>query len=184
MCTAEISEILHAGEAASEDEYLEIVSGKTAALFAGAARVGALVASGAPPVADALAQFGHRLGMGFQICDDILDLTAAEPISGKPIRRDLHEQKATLPLILALRQASVAERAILESGLQSPELSEEQVQAVRQLTVRLGGVDQAWRVVARYQDEARLALASVPESEARQAMVRLTAEAFPLPVLA
>src|SRR2546426_10219787 len=83
-----------------EEEYDELIRAKTASLLSGACEVGALRATNAYRAA--LARFGLRLGMAFQIADDLLDYTAPEAVTGKPSGLDLKEHKMTLPLIAAL----------------------------------------------------------------------------------
>src|SRR6266704_5039129 len=83
-----------------EAQYDQLIRSKTASLLSGACEVGAL---GAPvPYREALARFGMRLGMAFQITDDLLDYTEPEAVTGKPSGLDLREHKVTLPLIAAL----------------------------------------------------------------------------------
>src|SRR5256886_15313677 len=82
-----------------EEQYDELIRAKTASLLSGACEVGALHAP--TPYREALARFGMRLGMAFQIADDLLDYTAAEAGTGKPSGLDLREDKGTPPLIPA-----------------------------------------------------------------------------------
>src|SRR3989441_6199878 len=84
----------------SEEDYDELIRAKTASLLSGACEVGALRAPDA--YRGALARFGLRLGMAFQIADDLLDYTAPEAVTGKPSGLDLEEHKMTLPLIAGL----------------------------------------------------------------------------------
>jgi octaprenyl-diphosphate synthase len=100
--------------ALDEVGYREIVSAKTSALFAAACEVGAII-SQRPDAAAALRAFGHRLGTAFQMMDDWLDYAADRTALGKEIGDDFREGKATLPVILAYRQADSAERAQWEA---------------------------------------------------------------------
>ena len=88
----------------SEEDYYQLIRAKTASLIAGACESGALC--GAAEFREPLAQFGDRLGMAFQIADDILDYTEDESVTGKPGGLDLREHKVTLPLIAALPHVS------------------------------------------------------------------------------
>lgn len=85
------------------DGYLEIVRGKTASLFAHACRTGARVAGADPSVQQAAANFGERVGVAFQVVDDVLDLEGVPHEVGKRLGHDLAEGKTTLPLALALQ---------------------------------------------------------------------------------
>ena len=91
-----------------ETDYFHLIRAKTASLISGACESGALC--GAPEFRRPLAQFGDRLGMAFQIADDILDYTADQSVTGKPGGLDLREHKVTLPLIAALPHVSQAAR--------------------------------------------------------------------------
>lgn len=99
----------------TEAEYLEIIRRKTAVLMAGACHVGALVAKADEPNATALAEYGHHLGMAFQMADDLLDYTADTRELGKVVGADLREGKLTLPVIHALQSASEADRTQMEA---------------------------------------------------------------------
>ena len=92
----------------SEQDYDTLIESKTASLFAAACEVGALC--GAQRHRKALTTFGQRLGMAFQVADDLLDYTEAQETTGKPTGLDLREHKVTLPLIFALRTMSPAAR--------------------------------------------------------------------------
>lgn len=93
--------------------YLEIVRGKTASLFANACRAGARVAGAKPEVIEALGRFGERVGVAFQIIDDILDLSGIPHEVGKRLGHDLAEGKTTLPLALALAHDAAHLRPLL-----------------------------------------------------------------------
>jgi len=86
-----------------EATYFEIIRGKTAELFAACAKIGAASATSDPVVQKALYEYGEKIGIIFQIRDDILDYTGHRSIMGKPIASDIKEKKLTLPLIGALK---------------------------------------------------------------------------------
>jgi len=95
----------------TEDAYLEVIRSKTAALFAAACRVGAVVAERPKAEEDALDSYGLNLGIAFQLTDDVLDYSAKQAVLGKTIGDDFREGKLTLPVILAFRRGDDAERA-------------------------------------------------------------------------
>ncbi|MCE3255540.1 MAG: ispB [Rickettsiaceae bacterium] len=95
----------------SEEKYLEIISYKTAVLFAAALQIGAVITNAGTIKQKALADFGNNLGIAFQIIDDVLDYAASEEILGKEIGNDFFEGKITLPIILTYQKASDAEKA-------------------------------------------------------------------------
>lgn len=94
-----------------EQVYLQIVRGKTAALFSAATEVGAIIADASEPLVRALFEYGDALGIAFQIVDDILDYGGASSTTGKNIGDDFRERKLTLPVIKAVAKASDEERA-------------------------------------------------------------------------
>jgi octaprenyl-diphosphate synthase len=111
MCEGELRQVASRGNyALSEDEYLAIISGKTAALLACCCRLGTHYAGADPAVAEALHRFGMELGVAFQIVDDLLDVLGDEATVGKSLGTDLLKQKSTLPLIRLLGQATPGER--------------------------------------------------------------------------
>ena len=103
LCEGQLAEARDAFDPArTEDGYLRSIAGKTAALFATAARVGGIVGGLDRPRIDALTAFGQSYGMAFQIVDDVLDLIATEEELGKPTGHDLLEGTYTLPVIRAM----------------------------------------------------------------------------------
>lgn len=152
----------------SEDDYEFLIKCKTAALFKAACEVGALC--GAPRFRQELATFGERLGMAFQVADDLLDYTAAASTTGKPTGLDLKEHKVTLPLIAALRTMSPAARGRVEELFASADPSAAQVAAVVEVVQDAGGLEYARLRGQEYLQQAQESLAALPESPARQAL--------------
>ncbi|MDZ4827037.1 MAG: polyprenyl synthetase family protein [Actinomycetota bacterium] len=123
LCRGQVLELQYLFDAdRSVDTYLSAIEGKTAALFATACRIGGMVSDVSPDTLDALTQFGHHLGMCFQVVDDVLDVTASEAELGKPTGNDVHEGVYTLPVIYALR-ASDELRSLLGRRLDWPEVA-------------------------------------------------------------
>jgi len=106
-----------------EDAYLEVVRAKTAALFAAAARIGAVVGERPRAEEDALESYGLNLGIAFQLIDDVLDYSARQEKLGKAIGDDFREGKITLPVILAFRRGDDEERAFWRRTLENLEQS-------------------------------------------------------------
>jgi octaprenyl-diphosphate synthase len=118
MCEGELKQIESRGDyGLTESDYFAIIGGKTAALTACCCRVGAHYAEAETAVCDALARYGHDLGIAFQIADDVLDLSGNEAVVGKSLGTDLVKQKTTLPLIRLLDVVGVEKRAELVSLL-------------------------------------------------------------------
>jgi heptaprenyl diphosphate synthase len=156
----------------SSADYFEAIGGKTAALMASACRVGALTAHRDEDVTAALTAFGHAFGMVFQLRDDVLDLIATDGQLGKPAGQDLAEGIYTLPVLVALDDASVAAelRALLGQPLDEPEREK-----ARLLVASTNGVDVALEQGARWVRTANEALASVPEPALRDGFSALVA---------
>lgn len=152
----------------SEDDYEFLIKCKTAALFKAACDVGALC--GAPQFRVPLARFGERLGMAFQVQDDLLDYTESSGTTGKPTGLDLKEHKVTLPLIDVLRRATPAQRGVIERLFATPEPGDEQVAEVVAVVRDAGGLDYARRRGEAFAAQAEEALSDLPASPARSAL--------------
>jgi heptaprenyl diphosphate synthase len=169
LCYGQIGELRRTyNTSRTEEEYLDSISGKTASLFATAARIGALVAGLDRRQVEALTGYGHAFGMVFQIVDDVLDLTATEAQLGKPAGHDLVEGVYTLPVI----------RTLAAGGTQAGELADllgrplDAGELDRALAiVRSGGaVEGGVAVGARYASEAEAACAQLPAGAASDAL--------------
>jgi octaprenyl-diphosphate synthase len=152
-----------------ESEYYELIRAKTATLLSAACEVGALCGSRDRRLT--LALYGDRLGMAFQIADDILDYVEDTAVTGKPSRLDLREHKVTLPLIAALRAMPATHRARIDAFFAAEEPSDEFVAEVTAIVIDAGGVDYARRQGERFAREAETAVRALPDSPARSALV-------------
>ena len=97
----------------TEDDYLAVIDAKTAALFAAAAEVGAVIAARPKSEAAALRSYGRNLGLAFQLVDDALDYSGEPSMLGKSVGDDFREGKITLPVVLCYRRGNAAERGFL-----------------------------------------------------------------------
>ncbi len=154
----------------SVEDYLRIISGKTAALIAAACRAGALVAAAPPQAVAALSAFGRDLGIGFQLVDDALDYVAHEERLGKPVGSDFREGKITYPLIHCWRQASEADRQALRALAARPAPDEADLEAIRHMVDRYRAVKATMDVVAEYLGRAKGTLAEVADTPARRSL--------------
>lgn len=152
----------------SREDYNLLCECKTASLLATACELGAM--SGDRACRRPLREFGHRLGMAFQITDDLLDYTKPASITGKPKGQDLREHKVTLPLIVALEEMSPNQRSTVETLFANPEPSDDQVDTVIDLVDRSGGIAAARSEAQRVADGARGLLGRLPEGPARDAL--------------
>ena len=152
----------------TEADYEALIRSKTASLLSAACEIGAL--AGARARRAALARYGERLGMAFQVADDLLDYTSDERVTGKPCGLDLREHKVTLPLIAALRTMSAAQRREVDALFDTTEPRDEQIARVVEIVSDRGGLDYARRRGDEYAREAELALVDLPDTPARGAL--------------
>jgi octaprenyl-diphosphate synthase len=152
-----------------EAEYDALIRAKTASLFRAACELGALC--GAPRHRAALRHFGERLGMAFQIADDLLDYTEAQEMTGKPTGLDLREHKVTLPLIAALREMGSDARRRVEALFTTPEPDDRQVAEVIGIVTEHGGLDYARRRGEQYAREAEEALVGLSDTTYRASLL-------------
>jgi heptaprenyl diphosphate synthase len=123
LCRGQVLELQHLFDVdRSEESYLSAIEGKTASLMATSCRVGAMVSGVSADTLDALTQFGHHLGMCFQVVDDVLDVTRTEAELGKPAGNDVHEGVYTLPVIYALSSSSEL-RSLLGRKVEWPQVA-------------------------------------------------------------
>jgi octaprenyl-diphosphate synthase len=152
----------------SESDYDTLIESKTASLFAAACEVGSLC--GARRHRKALTRFGQRLGMAFQVADDLLDYTEAQETTGKPTGLDLKEHKVTLPLIFALRTMSPGARRRVDALFANPEPDEAIIAEVVEIVREEGGLEYARRRGEDFAQEAEEALAELPDSVYRSSL--------------
>ena len=153
----------------SEADYDQLIGAKTASLFRAACELGALC--GAAEHREPLARYGEKLGMAFQVVDDLLDYTEDAEVTGKPSGLDLREHKVTLPLIAALPEFDAAARRRVEALFAAADPDDGQVAEVIALVARHGGLDYARRQGDVRAREAEDALATLPDTPARAALL-------------
>jgi len=162
----------------TEAEYLDIIRRKTAVLFQGACRVGALIADAPRSAIDALSEYGLNLGMAFQMTDDLLDYTADTGELGKRIGTDLKEGKLTLPVISALQKAKNQDRVDMEAIISDNHFSADDFIRLVSLLQRLGGIDYTRRQAEKHITRARTAIDLFPSSEAKAILMNIAAYAL------
>ena len=166
---------------ATEQDYFDVVKGKTASLFGWSAAAGSWAAGVRGEVPDALAEFGEGIGMAFQLVDDALDYCGEPDLLGKRLGQDFSEGKATLPLIRAFqREPALRERLsrLLDGREDAASVAAGVIEAVR----RTGGVEAARALAREHTAAAMRALEKVPDGQHRRAMAdaarSLTERAF------
>ncbi len=126
IAQGEVLQLEHKGEIdLLEETYFNIISMKTAALFAAATRVGACIGNRSKKEKDALESYGKNLGLAFQIADDALDYLSTKTIFGKEIGKDFFEGKTTLPLVIIFQKANSEEKKFLTDLFKKEERNED-----------------------------------------------------------
>jgi len=155
MAEGEVLELLKTSDLATlEQEYLEVVTNKTAVLLAAACEIGGLLGGAPEDRVAALRDYGMEVGIAFQLVDDCLDYVGDQSAFGKEVGTDLAEGKITLPLIHALRQCTAEERAFIQKVLDQEEVRPADLEGVLRLIQAYGGI-----AFSRAQAEERVARA-------------------------
>jgi octaprenyl-diphosphate synthase len=176
IAEGEVAQLITANDTATtEAAYLAVIEAKTAALFAAASQIGAVVATRPEAEEAALERFGRNLGIAYQLIDDMLDFSAEEPELGKSVGDDFRDGKITLPVLIAFARGDADDRAFwrrtLETGNQEPgDLG----RAIR-LVERRGALAETLERARRYAADAAAALALFPDGKVRRALVEATA---------
>ncbi|WP_201496020.1 polyprenyl synthetase family protein [Rubrivivax sp. A210] len=152
-------------------DYLQVIRYKTAKLFEASARLGAVLAGADDELEEACAAFGRALGTAFQLVDDLLDYEGNSSELGKNVGDDLREGKPTLPLLVAMERATDAERALIRHAIEEGELH--RLQEILAIVRRTGALDATRAAAEAEAAKARTALASLPPSRARDALLEL-----------
>ena len=153
--------------ATDEAVYLQVVRGKTAALFAAACEVGGVIAGAPEAVVRALHDYGDCLGIAFQIADDLLDYGGSAAALGKNVGDDFRERKVTLPVIKAVAKASAEERAFWVRVIEKGQQGEDDLAHAIGLMARHGAMQAARDEALAWATRAQAALAVLPDHELR-----------------
>lgn len=156
-----------------EGQYLEVIKSKTAALFAAACRIGAVVADRPKVEESALESYGMNLGIVFQLIDDVLDYRADQTKLGKTVGDDFREGKITLPVILAFRRGTDEERAFWSRTLADLEQTEDDLPRAISLMEKHNALSDSVDRARHYGAMARDALGIFPESAEKKALIEL-----------
>ncbi|MDP2363638.1 MAG: polyprenyl synthetase family protein [Ignavibacteria bacterium] len=155
-----------------EETYFKVISDKTASLLETCCTIGALSTTDNQDFIAAMKNFGHSLGMSFQIRDDILDYEGTTNLIGKPVGGDIKEKKITLPLIYSLNNVSKSEAARIRKVLKNGN-DKTKVKEIIQFVKENNGIDYAFEVAKKYSDEAKKSLNIFPHSETKSSMQEL-----------
>ena len=155
----------------TEEVYYEIIRQKTASLIASCCAVGASSVNASDDVVQTLRLFGEKIGMAFQMKDDLFDYGEAE--IGKPLGIDIKEKKMTLPLIYALGKAGWLEKRRIMSIIRNDSENHKKVMEVLSFVKQSGGIEYANEVMSRYHLDALKLLASFPDSDYKKSLIQL-----------
>jgi octaprenyl-diphosphate synthase len=155
----------------SEAVYFEIIRNKTASFLASSCAAGAYAASQDEVKAEQLRQFGEKVGVAFQIKDDLFDY--GNEAIGKPTGNDIKEKKLTLPLIYTLNNLDRATRREMIYLIKNHNKDHEKVQQVIRKVIETGGIDYATRQMNIYRDEALAILYGFEDNDARKGLEEL-----------
>ncbi|MBV4358131.1 polyprenyl synthetase family protein [Pinibacter aurantiacus] len=155
----------------NESVYFDIITNKTASLLASACGAGAYSTSQSDDTAEKMRLFGEKVGIAFQIKDDLFDYGSEDV--GKPTGNDIQEKKLTLPLIYTINNADTTLRKKLIYIIKNQNKKKDKVQEVISEVVKAGGIQYATEKMFRYRDDALEILHTFPESEVRKSLEQL-----------
>jgi len=161
--------------ATTEDEYLAVINGKTAALFSAAAEVGAVIAERPKTEQAALRSYGKNLGLAFQLIDDALDYSGEKAKLGKSVGDDFREGKITLPVVLSFRRGNDKEREFWRRTLQEGEIGGNDLDKAIRYMDKHNAIKDTIERASHYGAIASDALAIFPESDYKTALLEAIA---------
>ncbi|MBA4697504.1 MAG: polyprenyl synthetase family protein [Legionella sp.] len=155
----------------SIDDYLDVIRGKTALLFATSAAIGALLTNAPKEIEHGLYTYGLHLGNAFQIIDDALDYCSDAETLGKNIGDDLAEGKLTLPLLYILKEGSAAQKKLIETAILKGAL--DQAEDILVAIEETKAIDYTRRYAQQEVDKALVALKCLPDSTYKEGLIEL-----------
>jgi octaprenyl-diphosphate synthase len=157
----------------TEEDALRLATYKTACLFSGCARLGAVLGGMEDSNEEALAEYGRYSGLAFQLVDDVLDFTASAEQLGKPVLSDLKEGKVTLPLIYAMENGHRDARELVARVLEEKEFSSVRPETIVALVQESGALERARNLAHDYARRAKACLNGHGDSEYARALLTL-----------
>ena len=174
MAEGQIMELVHTYDwETSKEEYMEIITAKTAVLMSAACACGAIITGAEKKAEQSLGEFGLNMGIAFQLMDDLLDYISTEEVFGKPVGKDLKEGKITLPLIYTLPKIELSERNRLEHLFKNHRATEEDYRNFIDLMRSKGALDKTRNEAKSYVDRAAGCLSMFPDSPAKKSLLEL-----------
>ncbi|WP_370313002.1 polyprenyl synthetase family protein [Sagittula sp.] len=157
----------------TEDIYLQVVRGKTAALFSAATEVGGVIAGRPEEDVRALFDYGDALGIAFQIVDDLLDYWGGDA-TGKNVGDDFRERKLTLPLIKAFARADDTEKAFWKRVIEKGDQRDGDLEEALRLLDRHGALEETRQEALAWAERAKTAMQTLPASDLRDLLIDLS----------
>lgn len=154
-----------------EDKYLDIIGAKTAALFAAACRISAVVAERDETTEEALDSYGRNLGIAFQLVDDAIDYASDAETMGKGVGDDFRDGKVTLPVILAHARGSADDRAFWQAAMEGRRISDEDLAYAKVLLTQTRAIDDTLMRARHYGQRAIDALGPFASSATKSALI-------------
>ncbi|MBI4344796.1 MAG: polyprenyl synthetase family protein [Euryarchaeota archaeon] len=171
LSEGEVLETLHTGDIRmTEEVYLEIIERKTASLFEACTRCGALLGDGTEAETEALSRYGYLIGIGFQMTDDVLDITAGEGKLGKPVGADIGLGKPTFIILHALKEARGREKALLERVIRGEMKDPKDVKRALDLIRRTNSIEYANKRAEEFIKRAKDELVPLQDSRAKKSL--------------
>lgn len=159
--------------ATTEEIYLQVVRGKTAALFAAACEVGGVIAAADEKYVDALRAYGDAIGISFQIVDDLLDYGGASASLGKNTGDDFRERKLTLPVIMAISKGDATEKAFWDRVIGKGKQGEGDLEKAMDIMAKYGTLEATRERAMDWANKAKFALQTLPKNELRDLLEEL-----------
>jgi len=172
IAEGEVAQLLTADDTETTvEDYLRVISDKTAALFEAACRFGAVVGERPQEEQDALGRYGRTFGIAFQLVDDVLDYSARQIELGKSIGDDFREGKITLPVVLAFERGDAEERAFWRRCVEQLEQRDVDLNQALGLMDKHRALEDSLARAREYGKTAMAALSDFPDTPLRRAMI-------------
>ena len=172
LAEGEVMQLITANDTeTSESAYLDVISAKTAVLFAAACELGAVVGERPDVEREALQAYGMNLGIAFQLVDDVLDYSASQADLGKAVGDDFQDGKITLPIVLAFRRGDEEERAFWKRTQEDQDIQDGDLEHAMGLLKKHNALEDTVARARHYGSIARDALGIFPDSEVKTALL-------------
>ncbi len=158
----------------SEEDYMKIITGKTAILMSASCKGGAVIGNATQEQEDALSAFGLKFGLAFQMVDDILDYMAEEDVMGKTLGKDFKEGKITLPLIYLMNDAPDSEVEKMKTIIKNKEFSASDLESVMELLEKYGSIKKSYAKARDLIESAKSGLGIFKDSTEKTALLTVS----------